>query len=82
MQTICISPTEYDVLRYDTANIVAVSANGLQLTLDRALTYSHAGHTFNVPAWGLKSSTSGNVTLAAAVGLLTRNIKYALLRGL
>nr|XP_046273956.1 PKHD1 like 1, tandem duplicate 1 [Scatophagus argus] len=64
-----ISTTSYNPWETEKRQVTAVSADGRVLTLDRPLTHTHIGETHSV------SGTSFSYTLAADVGLLTRNIK-------
>ncbi|KAM3858592.1 fibrocystin-L-like [Diretmus argenteus] len=66
---IVISTTGYSAWETETRQIVAVSANARTLTFNQSLTYTHVGETHSV------SGTPMTYTLAADVGLLTRNIK-------
>ncbi|KAF7655004.1 hypothetical protein LDENG_00062160 [Lucifuga dentata] len=66
---IVISTTGYNAWETEKHQISDVSADGRVLTLNRPLTYIHIGETYTV------SGTSRTYTLAADVGLLSRNIK-------
>ncbi|KAI3358131.1 hypothetical protein L3Q82_003134 [Scortum barcoo] len=66
---VAISTTSYNTWETEKRQITAVSADGLTLTLNQPLTYTHIAGTHSV------SGTSMSYTLAADVGLLTRNIK-------
>ncbi|XP_062574409.1 fibrocystin-L-like [Saccostrea cucullata] len=64
---IVIAPTDFSVWETETFKITAISSNGMTLTLNSTLMYKHIAHT----------ETAGNksMTMAAEVGLLTRNIR-------
>uniref|UniRef100_UPI0037E8D1AF fibrocystin-L-like n=1 Tax=Semicossyphus pulcher TaxID=241346 RepID=UPI0037E8D1AF len=64
-----ISTSSYNTWETEKHKIAAVSADGRTLTLDQPLSHKHNGETHPV------SGTSRSYTLAADVGLLTRNIK-------
>ncbi|XP_042290990.1 PKHD1 like 1, tandem duplicate 1 [Thunnus maccoyii] len=66
---VVISTTSYNASETEKRKITAVSSDGLVLTLDQPLAHTHIGETHSV------SGTSLSYTLAADVGLLTRNIK-------
>ncbi|XP_037651430.1 PKHD1 like 1, tandem duplicate 1 [Sebastes umbrosus] len=66
---VAISTTSYNAWETEKHQIAAVSADGRVLTLNRTLIHTHIGETHSV------SGTSLSYTLAADVGLLTRNIK-------
>ncbi|XP_026156055.1 fibrocystin-L-like [Mastacembelus armatus] len=66
---VVISTTSYSAWETEKRQITNMSADGLVLTLNQPLTYTHIGETYSV------SGTSLSYTLAADVGLLTRNIK-------
>ncbi|KAK2830693.1 hypothetical protein Q5P01_018624 [Channa striata] len=66
---VVISTTSYSAWETERRRITSVSADGCSLTLDQPLTYTHIGKTYSV------SNTSLFYTLAADVGLLSRNIK-------
>ncbi|XP_039978517.1 PKHD1 like 1, tandem duplicate 1 [Xiphias gladius] len=66
---VVISTTSYNAWETEKRKITAVSADGRVLTLNQPLTHTHIGETHSV------SGTSLSYTLAADVGLLTRNIK-------
>ncbi|KAM7384668.1 hypothetical protein PAMA_011835 [Pampus argenteus] len=66
---VVISTSSYNTWETEKHKITAVSADGLILTLDQPLKHTHIGETHSV------SGTSSSYTLAADVGLLTRNIK-------
>ncbi|XP_050924319.1 LOW QUALITY PROTEIN: PKHD1 like 1, tandem duplicate 1 [Lates calcarifer] len=66
---VLISTTSYSAWETEKRQITAVSADGRVLTLNQPLTHTHIGETYPV------SGTSISYTLAADVGLLTRNIK-------
>ncbi|XP_039677098.1 fibrocystin-L-like [Perca fluviatilis] len=66
---VVISTTSYNALETEKRQITTVSADGRNLTLNQPLTYTHIGETHSV------SGTSFSYTLAADVGLVTRNIK-------
>jgi hypothetical protein len=71
-EEVVVSPTTFASSELETAVITAVSSDRTALTLSRALTYAHAGQYLPVTGWSLNG---GIVPLAAAVGLLTRNVK-------
>ncbi|MCJ8746157.1 hypothetical protein PDJAM_G00138700 [Pangasius djambal] len=66
---IVLSTTSYDPWQTETRTISAVSDNGLTLTVDQPLTYTHIAENYTVPG------TSKSYRLAGDVGLLSRNIK-------
>ncbi|XP_069372727.1 PKHD1 like 1, tandem duplicate 1 [Paralichthys olivaceus] len=66
---VLISTTSYSAWETEKRHISAVSPDGRTLTLNNSLTHTHIGETHSV------SGTSRSYTLAADVGLLTRNIK-------
>ncbi|KAF0024292.1 hypothetical protein F2P81_023094 [Scophthalmus maximus] len=66
---VLISTTSYSAWETEKREISAVSTDGRVLTLNQPLTHTHIGETH------LVSGTSRSYTLAADVGLLTRNIK-------
>ncbi|KAM9385916.1 fibrocystin-L-like isoform 2-T2 [Pholidichthys leucotaenia] len=66
---VVISTSSYSMLETEKRRITAVSADSRVLTLDGSLTYTHIAHTHSVPG------TSLSYTLAADVGLVSRNIK-------
>uniref|UniRef100_A0A8D3BAM2 PKHD1 like 1, tandem duplicate 2 n=1 Tax=Scophthalmus maximus TaxID=52904 RepID=A0A8D3BAM2_SCOMX len=66
---VLISTTSYSAWETEKREISAVSTDGRVLTLNQPLTHTHIGETHSV------SGTSRSYTLAADVGLLTRNIK-------
>ncbi|XP_069572864.1 fibrocystin-L-like [Brachyistius frenatus] len=66
---IAISTTSYNAWETEKCQIAAVSADGSVLTLNQPLKHTHIGETHSV------SGSSLSYTLAADVGLLTRNIK-------
>ncbi|XP_034748677.1 fibrocystin-L-like [Etheostoma cragini] len=66
---VVISTTSYNAWETEKRQITAVSADGRNLTLNQPLTNTHIGETHAV------SGTSFSYTLAADVGLVTRNIK-------
>uniref|UniRef100_A0A8D0AJK6 PKHD1 like 1 n=1 Tax=Sander lucioperca TaxID=283035 RepID=A0A8D0AJK6_SANLU len=66
---VVISTTSYNALETEKHQITAVSADGRNLTLNQSLIHTHIGETRSV------SGTSLSYTLAADVGLVTRNIK-------
>ncbi|CAG5956366.1 unnamed protein product [Menidia menidia] len=66
---IAMSTSSYDARETEKHRISAVSADGRVLTLSRPLSHTHIGDTHSV------AGTSFSYTLAADVGLLTRNIK-------
>uniref|UniRef100_A0A8C4EZ61 PKHD1 like 1, tandem duplicate 2 n=1 Tax=Dicentrarchus labrax TaxID=13489 RepID=A0A8C4EZ61_DICLA len=68
-EEVAISTTGYNAWETEKRQITAVSEDGLMLTLNQPLTHTHVGGTHSV------SGTSLSYTLAADVGLLTRNIK-------
>uniref|UniRef100_A0A8D0AIF4 PKHD1 like 1 n=1 Tax=Sander lucioperca TaxID=283035 RepID=A0A8D0AIF4_SANLU len=66
---VVISTTSYNALETEKHQISAVSADGRNLTLNQSLIHTHIGETHSI------SGTSFSYTLAADVGLVTRNIK-------
>ncbi|KAM8840499.1 PKHD1 like 1, tandem duplicate 1 isoform 3-T3 [Spinachia spinachia] len=68
-EEVVISTTSYNAWETEKLQITAVSADGHFLTLNQPLTHTHIGETHPV------SGTSLSYTLAADVGLVTRNIK-------
>lgn len=66
---VAISTSSYDAWETEKRVIIAVSVDSRVLTLDQPLTHTHIGETHSV------SGTTLSYTLAADVGLLTRNIK-------
>ncbi|CAL8298854.1 unnamed protein product [Lota lota] len=66
---VVISTTGFNAWETETRHITAVSADGLTLTLNQSLAFTHIAGTHSVPG------TSATYTLSADVGLLTRNIK-------
>ncbi|XP_072530724.1 PKHD1 like 1, tandem duplicate 1 [Salminus brasiliensis] len=66
---IVLSTTSYDPGQTETRTITAVSDNGLTLTVNQPLTYTHIGESYMV------AGTSQSYKLAGDVGLLSRNIK-------
>uniref|UniRef100_A0A3Q3JRM8 Polycystic kidney and hepatic disease 1 (autosomal recessive)-like 1 n=1 Tax=Monopterus albus TaxID=43700 RepID=A0A3Q3JRM8_MONAL len=66
---VIISTTSYSAWETEKRQITNVSADGLVLTLNQPLTHTHIGETHSV------AGSSLSYTLAADVGLLTRNIK-------
>ncbi|XP_071356429.1 PKHD1 like 1, tandem duplicate 1 [Trachinotus anak] len=66
---VVISTTSYSAWETEKRQITAVSSDGRMVTLNQPLTYTHIGETHSV------SGTSRSYTLAADVGLLTRNIR-------
>ncbi|KAM9340526.1 fibrocystin-L-like [Symphorus nematophorus] len=66
---VAISTSSYSAMETEKRQITAVSSDGRVLTLNQPLTYTHIGETHSV------TGTSFSYTLAADVGLLTRNIK-------
>ncbi|KAM6899772.1 PKHD1 like 1, tandem duplicate 1 [Xenentodon cancila] len=66
---VAISTTSYIASETEKRWITAVSAEGRVLTLDQPLAHTHIGETHSV------SGTPFSYTLAANVGLLSRNIK-------
>uniref|UniRef100_A0A8C5F806 PKHD1 like 1, tandem duplicate 1 n=1 Tax=Gadus morhua TaxID=8049 RepID=A0A8C5F806_GADMO len=66
---VVISTTGFNAWETETRHITAVSADGLTLTLNQSLEFTHIAGTHSVPG------TSASYTLSADVGLLTRNIK-------
>ncbi|XP_041664378.1 fibrocystin-L-like [Cheilinus undulatus] len=67
-EEVAISTTSYNPWETEKRKISAVSADGLELTLDQPLTYKHIGDSYSV-------SGTHYYTIAADVALLTRNIK-------
>lgn len=69
---IVITPTTFNASQLESAFIASVSSDKRTVTLNRTLSYGHMGQVLDVPEW---RSMGGNSTLlAAAVGLLTRNV--------
>uniref|UniRef100_G3NDK3 PKHD1 like 1 n=1 Tax=Gasterosteus aculeatus aculeatus TaxID=481459 RepID=G3NDK3_GASAC len=68
-EEVVISTTSYNAWETEKLQITAVSADGHVLTLNQPLTHTHISETHPV------SGTPLSYTLAADVGLLTRNIK-------
>nr|XP_061786823.1 fibrocystin-L-like [Nerophis lumbriciformis] len=66
---VVISTTGYSAWETEKREVAEVSADGRVLTLSQPLTHTHVGETHSVPG------TSLSYTLAADVGLLSRNIK-------
>uniref|UniRef100_A0A3P9KTK4 Polycystic kidney and hepatic disease 1 (autosomal recessive)-like 1 n=1 Tax=Oryzias latipes TaxID=8090 RepID=A0A3P9KTK4_ORYLA len=66
---IVISTTSYNTSETEKRQLTAVSADGRTLTLNQPLAHTHIGETHLVPG------TSLSYTMAADVGLLTRNIR-------
>uniref|UniRef100_A0A3B4ZZ57 PKHD1 like 1 n=1 Tax=Stegastes partitus TaxID=144197 RepID=A0A3B4ZZ57_9TELE len=66
---VVVSTTSYDINETEKCQIAAVSADGRTLTLSQSLAHTHIGETHSV------SGSSRSYTLAADVGLVTRNIK-------
>ncbi|XP_024153621.1 PKHD1 like 1, tandem duplicate 1 isoform X2 [Oryzias melastigma] len=66
---IVISTTSYNTSETEKRQLTEVSADGRTLTLNQPLAHTHIGETHSVPG------TSLSYTLAADVGLLTRNIR-------
>ncbi|KAK1784753.1 hypothetical protein P4O66_003426 [Electrophorus voltai] len=66
---IVLSTTSYDPWQTETRTIAVVSDDGLTLTLDHPLDYTHIAENYAVPG------TSQSYRLASDVGLLSRNIK-------
>ncbi|CAL8293184.1 unnamed protein product [Merluccius merluccius] len=66
---VVISTTGFNAWETETHHITAVSDDGLTLTLNQSLAFTHIAGTHSVPG------TSKMYTLSADVGLLTRNIK-------
>ncbi|KAM3595703.1 uncharacterized protein V6R79_001361 [Siganus canaliculatus] len=66
---VAISTSSYQTAETEKRQISAVSDDGRVLTLDQPLSHTHIGETHAV------SGTSFSYTLAADVGLLSRNIK-------
>uniref|UniRef100_A0AAY5ETB4 Polycystic kidney and hepatic disease 1 (autosomal recessive)-like 1 n=1 Tax=Electrophorus electricus TaxID=8005 RepID=A0AAY5ETB4_ELEEL len=66
---IVLSTTSYDPWQTETHTIAVVSDDGLTLTLDHPLDYTHIAENYAVPG------TSQSYRLASDVGLLSRNIK-------
>ncbi|XP_030002867.1 PKHD1 like 1, tandem duplicate 2 [Sphaeramia orbicularis] len=64
-----ISTTSYSAWETEKRKITDVSSDGLVLTLDQPLAFTHIGETYSI------SGTSDSYTLAADVALFTRNIK-------
>ncbi|XP_078542272.1 fibrocystin-L-like [Lissotriton helveticus] len=68
-EDIVITTTSYDAWQTETRSIVDVSADRRILTLNESLSFGHIAETHQVP------DTNVRYTLAADVGLLSRNIK-------
>ncbi|KAJ8389419.1 hypothetical protein AAFF_G00119570 [Aldrovandia affinis] len=66
---IVISTTSYDPWETETRKIAGISADGRTLTLNRSLSHTHIGESYNI------SGSARHYRLAADVGLLSRNIK-------
>ncbi|XP_035685638.1 fibrocystin-L-like [Branchiostoma floridae] len=66
-EEIVITTTSFDAWQTETFKITAVSADGRTLTLNSTLAYDHIYHSDTV--------NGQSYTMAAEVGLLTRNIK-------
>ncbi|XP_043922184.1 fibrocystin-L [Protopterus annectens] len=66
---ILITTTSYSSWQSEVRTIANISEDGLHLVLNESLSYTHIAETYQVP------ETGQNYTLAADVGLLTRNIK-------
>nr|XP_014351910.1 PREDICTED: fibrocystin-L [Latimeria chalumnae] len=66
---VLITTTSYDSWQTETRIISAVSSDRKSLALDKPLAYTHIAETYQVPESGQ------SYTLAADVGLLSRNIK-------
>ncbi|XP_076157842.1 PKHD1 like 1, tandem duplicate 1 [Alosa pseudoharengus] len=66
---VVISTTSYDPWQTEKRTIAAISDDLMTLTLSAPLTHTHLGKTYSI------SGSSRTYTLAADVGLLTRNIK-------
>ncbi|KAM4688908.1 fibrocystin-L [Discoglossus pictus] len=68
-EDIIITTTSYDAWQTETRQIVDISPDMKTITLNSSLTFNHTAGTYPV------NGTSVNYTLAADVGLLSRNIK-------
>ncbi|XP_078542271.1 fibrocystin-L [Lissotriton helveticus] len=68
-EDILITTTSYDAWQTETRRIVSVSPDRRILTLNQSLSFRHIAETHQVP------HTNVSYTLAADVGLLSRNIK-------
>ncbi|XP_062385127.1 fibrocystin-L-like [Sardina pilchardus] len=66
---VVISTTSYDPWQTEKRTIAAISDDLMTLTLSEPLEHTHLGKTYSI------SGSSRTYTLAADVGLLTRNIK-------
>ncbi|XP_043922185.1 fibrocystin-L-like [Protopterus annectens] len=66
---VLITTTSYSSWQSEVRTIANISGDGLHLVLNESLSYTHIAATYQVP------ETGQNYTLAADVGLLTRNIK-------
>ncbi|PWA19457.1 hypothetical protein CCH79_00020609 [Gambusia affinis] len=66
---VAVSTSSYRASETEKRRIAAVSADGLVLTLNQPLDHTHMGGTHSVPG------SSFSYTLAADVGLLSRNIR-------
>ena len=67
-ENIVITPTSFTATETEVMTIQAVSADGLTLTLNSSLQFTHLSFVETL-------STGQAVSIAAAVGLLTRNVK-------
>uniref|UniRef100_A0A6I8N1M6 Fibrocystin-L n=1 Tax=Ornithorhynchus anatinus TaxID=9258 RepID=A0A6I8N1M6_ORNAN len=68
-EDILITTTSYDSKQTETRRITQISPDHRSLILNDTLSYTHIGERYQVPG------TGQNYTLAADVGLLSRNIK-------
>uniref|UniRef100_A0A3B5MVU8 G8 domain-containing protein n=1 Tax=Xiphophorus couchianus TaxID=32473 RepID=A0A3B5MVU8_9TELE len=66
---VAVSTSGYRASETEKRRIAAVSADGLVLTLNHPLDHTHMGETHSIPG------SSFSYTLAADVGLLSRNIR-------
>uniref|UniRef100_A0A7S3XP84 G8 domain-containing protein n=1 Tax=Heterosigma akashiwo TaxID=2829 RepID=A0A7S3XP84_HETAK len=64
---ITITPTDYDTTQLETMTIISVADGGKTLELDTPLEYNHQAEVIEIDGAALE--------FAAAVGLLTRNVK-------
>ncbi len=72
---IVITPTEFNSSHLESALVTSVSPDNLTLGLDRALAHTHTFTTLPASTWaGSSSGRTAPVVLAAAVGLLNRNV--------
>jgi hypothetical protein len=67
-EQIVITPTSYTVTESEVVTIQSVSADGLTLTVNETLKFTHLSFVETL-------TTGKQVSIAAAVGLLSRNVK-------